>query len=249
MKHIEPQFARQSDDVKALFTLRNSEVSVEGEEVKGLNFGKNTLDPESVVLEKRQMLYKAFDIDPEWVAIANQVHSSRVRFVTSGGTYEGTDGLVTTVPGLTLGIQVADCAAVLLADPKRRVIAAVHAGWRGAVADIIPETLKIMKARGAEPLEVSAFISPCITQTHFEVGEEVADLFPDSYVDRTSYTKPHVDLKGFVMHQLKAEGVASEHIECDEGCTYGDAERHYSYRREGDQAGRMVAMIQLKPFA
>ncbi|MGF1669960.1 MAG: polyphenol oxidase family protein, partial [Balneolaceae bacterium] len=146
---------------------------------------------------------------------------------------------------LILGIQVADCAAILLSDPENHIIGASHAGWRGAAAGIVMKTISMMISAGARPDRMIAFISPCISQEKFEVGPEVAEQFPDEYVDSKSFKKPHVDLKGFIKHQLLRTGIPDKQIETSELCTYLDRDKFYSFRRERHRAGRMLGMIRL----
>ena len=243
---IKPAVFDNLDEIRAFFTLKNKDFGQDEASIKGLNIGYNTEeDPEIVTRNRRKILHE-FGIDSNWVAFANQVHSNRVLKVTEGGTFAKTDALVTQVPGLALAIQVADCGAVLIADPKSQIIAAAHAGWRGAAGDIVPRTLKKMDALGAELHNCFAFISPCISAENFEVGHEVAEQFPEPFVDAHSYKKPHVDLKGYLAHQLTSAGVKQSRIEVHPGCTIMQAEQYYSYRREKDKSGRMMALIQLK---
>src|SRR6056297_851612 len=111
---IRPNILAQNESVKAWFTKKNMEFGLQNSVVPGLNFGFNTIEKKELVAANRLSLLSHLRLDPEWVAYADQVHSNRVQVVTEGGTFPSTDGLVTTIPGLTLGIQVADCAAVLL---------------------------------------------------------------------------------------------------------------------------------------
>lgn len=242
---IEPELLSDSDGVQAWFTLKNSEYGLEGSRIKGLNFGYNTRETKELVTANRLSLLSHLRLDPEWVAYADQVHSNRVQAVTEGGTYPSTDGLVTQIPGLTLGIQVADCAALLLWDSTNKVIGALHAGWRGAAGDIVPMGIDKMIQQGANPNSIKAFVSPCISLQNFEVGQEVADQFPDEFVDYESYAKPHIDLKGFLKHQMIKSGIPQEQIEISQECTIDNSDDFYSYRREGDESGRMLALIQI----
>lgn len=242
---IVPQILQRDKDIRAWFTLKNPEFRRPGQAIAGLNMGFNTPEKKEQVAKNRLALLNNLNIDSDWVAYADQVHSNRVQFVTAAGTYPSTDGLITKVPGLTLAIQVADCAAVLLWDAEHHVIAALHAGWRGAVAGIIPGGIQKMKEQGADPSKIKAFVSPCISQKNFEVGMEVAEQFPDQFVDYTGFEKPHVDLKNFIRHQLLDEGISDHQIEIREECTISEAGRFYSYRREGSQSGRMLALIQI----
>ena len=242
---IIPQIVQEDKEIRAWFTLKNQEFQRPGQDIAGLNLGFNTPEKKEQVAQNRLALLNNLSIDADWVAYADQVHSNRVQFVTDGGTYPSTDGLVTKVPGLTLAIQVADCAAVLLWDAKNSVIAALHAGWRGAVGDIIPKGIQMMKAQGADTSKIKAFISPCISLKNFEVGMEVAEQFPDQFVNYTDFEKPHVDLRNYINYQLSDEGVPINQIEIQEECTISETDKFYSYRREGKQSGRMLALIQI----
>ena len=147
---------------------------------------------------------------------------------------------------LTLAIRVADCAAILLADPKTGWIAALHAGWRGAVAGILPQALKIATEQGVDLRELRGWLSPCIGAAAFEVGPEVAAQFPDEFVLKGgTSTHPHVDLKAFLVHQAVDAGVEPSNIDLDwDACTRTESERYWSYRALGEDAGRMVALLQ-----
>lgn len=232
------------DSVSGWFTTRSAgSVNRQGA-IPGLNCGFNTSAPRDEVERNRQQLLETLGLDAEQVAFAGQVHGNRVRVVRSGGHYPETDGLITTQRGIFLAIQVADCAAVLLADTENRVVAALHAGWRGAVSEIVPETVNQMSAEsGVDPEQLIAWISPCISQERFEVGEEVAEQFPGEFVRREGGAKPHVDLKGFIRKQLLDAGLRSDRIDLDPGCTFTDAGRYYSWRRDRHQSGRMLAVI------
>src|SRR5699024_4125036 len=209
----------------------------------GLNLGFNTSEAPDIVAKNRKALWQDQNISSDWVAYAKQVHSNRVKVVKNGGTFSNTDALITQVPGLAMAIQVADCAAILLADTQSSTIAAVHAGWRGAVGDILPITLSKMNELGVRNRNIKAFISPCISVKNFEVGTEVSSQFPPKFVDNQSYKKPHIDLKAFLNFQLMKNGILQKAIETAHACTMHSG-NYYSYRREGKQSGRMMAVIQ-----
>lgn len=243
---IIPEAIKKDSAVEAWFTLKNRPYKAPDSYIEGLNLGLNTCDDEYVIRQNRSALLSSLNLDEKWVAYAEQVHSNRVQVVNEGGVYSATDGLITTLPGLTLAIQVADCAAVLLWDPVNYVVGAFHAGWRGAVAEILPQGLQIMQKEGADIQALNAFISPCLSLDKFEVGIEVAEQFPTEFVNQDHYSKPHVDLKRFLVHQLKEEGMEAGQIEVREECTVRDDDHFYSYRREGNASGRMMALIRLK---
>lgn len=231
--------------ISSWFSLRNHEV-LHQNKIPGLNLGLNTDEEKEIVLQNRQLLRDEIGVGDNNIAYATQVHKTHVEVVEKAGTYPATDAMVTRNPDLALAIQVADCAAVLLGDPENKIIGAAHAGWRGAADDIIPKTIAKMKTLGAEIDQIHAFISPCISMENFEVGEEVAAQFPDEFVDREHYKKPHVDLKAFIRFQLLNEGMLDSKIELDTHCTIDD-ERFYSYRRQKEKSGRMMGIIKLNP--
>lgn len=244
MKIFYPSVFNDQPAIDALFSEANrGDVNRSGR-IPGLNLGYNTDVPRQEIDRNFDRLHEEIGWDRDLLAIANQVHSTHIEHVSRPGIYDNTDGFVTTTPGLSLGIRVADCAAVLAGDPERGVVAAFHAGWKGAAGGILSRGMEIMAGLGAVPDQIRVYISPCISFKNFEVGEEVAKKFPDQFVDRKSYEKPHVDLKGYLMWQLIGAGVRPGQIEISNTCTMQD-NRFYSYRRERDKAGRMLGMIKL----
>lgn len=164
------------------------------------------------------------------VAWAKQIHSATVLPAHPGHCGEG-DALFGDAPDLALSVVTADCVPVLLAGP--RGLAAVHAGWRGLVSGVIPAALE--KLGGADTAWIGPTIGPCC----YEVGEEVAEQFPEEAVLPGPAGKPHLDLVAAARLQLKDVGdVRSVGI-----CTRCAADRLYSYRREGKGVGRNVAFI------
>lgn len=242
---IRPGMVEEGEGVRAWFTLKNEWYESGSRQIRGLNLGFNTPESKDVVERNRSALIDDLQLDEEWIAYAEQVHSNRIRVVSRGGTYPSTDGLITRVPGLTLAIQVADCAAVLLWDSTNSIVGALHAGWRGAAGDIVPHGIEKMMGLGSDPRKMKAFVSPCISLKNFEVGPEVADQFPGEFVDYEHYSKPHIDLKEFLNHQLLEAGIPQTGIEIREECTIDGQSDFYSYRREGEQSGRMMALIQI----
>jgi len=244
-EYIEPEIARKTQQVKAFFTLRDDDYFAADAPGAALRKREEQGLTDVEIKAQRNLLFKVLDLEPAWTAWARQVHGTKVQVVSDGGLYAGVDALVTQIPGLALLIQVADCAAVLLADVKRNMIAAAHAGWRGAAGGIIPGVLNSMQELGANPADIVAYISPCISVENFEVGEDVAGQFPDRFVNRKSYSKPHVNLKEFIRYQLLETGLNPRNIEVDNKCTMEEDNLLYSYRREKEQSGRMLALIQL----
>jgi YfiH family protein len=209
-----------------------------------LNLGLSTADDPANVAQNRGIMAARFGRTNLDLAIAGQVHGSDVLEVHSPGLYSGYDGLVTGTPGLLLSISAADCAAILLADPEARVVGACHAGWRGHVGGVAKNTIDAMLRMGAERGRILAYVSPCISVAHFEVGEEVAEQFDDSFVlRRPEWPRPHVDLSSSIRHLLVKEGLSQAHVEVSGACTFAEPEHFFSHRAQNGITGRMMGMI------
>jgi len=160
------------------------------------------------------------------------------------------DAMATATPGVFLAVQTADCVPVLLVDAGRRVCAAVHAGWRGALAGVAGKTVAHLGARyGCAPGDLRAALGPAIGRCCFEVGPEVIAAFEkkmggafDAYADRQG-AKGRVDLRGLVRGQLAEAGLAASNLETVGGCTFCSEPDFYSYRRDGGTEGRQLTFV------
>lgn len=179
------------------------------------------------------------------LAWAKQVHSAVALPARPGACGEG-DALLTEDGGLALSVVTADCVPILLAGPVG--LAAIHAGWRGIAAGIIPATIEKLKGR---PEEWTAWIGPAIGACCYEVDEDVAEQVvaasaPEIAVSGLS-EKPHLDLPGAARIQLAAAGVGE--VIVLPRCTRCDEEKLWSYRREGKRTGRNIGLIWRTPSA
>lgn len=243
---IKPGIFSKQDKLESYFTLANRDrFNQDNAIINGLHLGAFSHGEDPAVKKNYAFLFKTIGWNPDELAIAKQIHGSVVKTVKNPGIYHDCDGLVTDQIGLAIGIQVADCAAILLYEPEVGIIAALHAGWRGAIAGIIGEGVNSIRNLNGDPSKLTAFVSPCISLQNFEVGSEVADLFPDQFCDYRNYVKPHVNLSGFLESQLMSEGLIKENIETSDDCTF-ESDKYFSYRREQDCAGRMLALIKIK---
>lgn len=183
----------------------------------------------------------------------DQVHGGAVRVVKAGEAVadvrsEQADALVARgAPGV-VGVRVADCVALLLADAKSGAVAAVHAGWRGVVARVVPAAIQALCTHAdARPERIFGAISPHIRRCCFEVGHDVAGqllaVYPDPSAVDTGLERPHVDLAVLVRGQLRQCGVPDAQIDDLGGCTRCEAACFYSFRRDGADAGRHLAVI------
>ncbi|RMF10163.1 MAG: peptidoglycan editing factor PgeF [Candidatus Neomarinimicrobiota bacterium] len=189
----------------------------------------------------RQVLARSLDLDPEGLIVPHQMHSNRVLWVDRPGPAGEADGVFTRNRNAVCSIQVADCLPILLYHPDG-VIGAVHAGWRGLAGGILPAALTRLREQGLEPSSVEAVIGPSICGRHFEIGEEIRDRFPPEFVQEQQ-GRLQVDLKGMARAHLQQEGVPHRQIYVDPACTWEETGRYFSYRREGQEAGRMIGII------
>jgi polyphenol oxidase len=201
-------------------------------------------DPESVY-ENRCRLASAFHVRPTEIRLHTQIHGNTVAVlpVENSENPLRADAFITKASGVPAIVGIADCVPILVAAEDGSAVAAIHAGWRGAVAGIVPETIDLLKsAYGIDSSALRAVIGPAIGKCCFEVGEEVSAQFPVECVDQTG-TNPHVDLPRYVFRQLTHAGVCTERIDRSDVCTMCRQDVCFSHRGSGGRTGRMVALI------
>jgi uncharacterized protein, YfiH family len=210
-----------------------------------LNLGKNTGDAPESVAENRRRLCESLGFLPQQLAWAKQVHGCEIRQVKAPGGADGFDSLITDVPGIPLGVSVADCTPILVYDRQNKAVAAIHAGWRGAAAQIVAKTLRAMRdAYGTEGEHCWAYVGACISECSYEVGEEVAAEFDSPFkrfdADRQRF---FVDLKKANAAQLADFGVPEGQIEISPHCTYLQNDLFFSHRKDGGATGRGMGVV------
>jgi YfiH family protein len=236
--------------VRAGFTTRDGGVSAGGYE--GLDLALHVGDDEGAVAENRARL-AAWAGAP--VRFARQVHGTTVARVAAGPDTQDTgalgaepeaDALVTSSPGVPLGVLVADCLPVLLADPAARVVAVAHAGRRGLLAGVLPRVVAAMAALGAQPAGIRASVGPaaggCCYEVPAQMQEEAVASVPE-LLATTSWGTPSLDLRAGAVAQLRGLGLSA--VTTAGGCTIED-ESFYSYRRSG-RTGRFAGVVVLTP--
>jgi len=194
-----------------------------------------------------------------WMLSVKQVHGTDAllvdRPVTGLDRFEGGwDALVTDQAGVTVAVRTADCVPVLVYDRRRRAVAAIHAGWRGAVAGIVPKTIQLMVSRFAiDATDLRVSIGPSAGPCCYEVDEAVLAPLRSGRSDWPSLlrddrgTKARLDLKALVRRQTAQIGIRPEHITLVNLCTICHSDLFYSYRREGRVNGTMLSGITLVP--
>jgi YfiH family protein len=181
---------------------------------------------------------------PAWfanLATVKQIHSA-ICVPAEGrcGVLGQGDALLEDRPGSVIAIRTADCIPILLADERRRAVAAVHAGWRGTVARIAIAAVDEMRRKfGTDPKDIHAAIGPGIGQCCYEVGPEVAAQFGEQ-------GRAHISLPGANRAQLLAAGVTPEKIYASNLCTMCLPEEFHSFRRDGEAAGRLYSFAGIR---
>jgi len=226
-----------------------------------LNLGANRGDDPARVRENYGRVCGALGVDMGGLVFSSQVHGDVVRRVTAADRGKGldrrvdydADGLITDEPGVTLVVFGADCLTVLLCDPVRRVIAAVHAGWRGTALGIAARAVESMiRDYGCRPEDIMAALGPCISKCCFEVGEEVPQAMTAAlgeealpYITEQGGGKYRVDLKGLNALWLNRSGILTTKIDISPDCTMCRPDKYWSHRYTKGERGSQAALISL----
>jgi YfiH family protein len=256
------------------FSTRPGGVSDVGGE-KVLNLGAVEWDTRENVEENKHRFQAVLGAADDTLLSLHQIHSDVVRCFDSVPAKQCKgDASVTKQPGLLLGVRTADCAPVLVVDPKRRVVAAIHAGWRGTLARIVTKTIGHMQMEfGCGPQDLLAAIGPTIGGCCYEVGTEVGAAFAAKFANASDFfdelrtgdepnplqwlnmmppghqpppNKVLLDLKKANRAQLVEADVREENIFVTELCTSCDVDRLFSYRKEGAASGRLMGVIGIR---
>ena len=227
-----------------------------------LNLGAKWGDAAATVAENRRRLASAVGVAGP-IYVARQVHGAAVAVVRAGddpvaiGAIEA-DALCTGDAGVALGVFVADCVPALIVDPRSGAVAAVHAGWRGTVAGVLPAAVRALADHfGARAGDLRVALGPSIGACCFEVGADVVAAFTSALAGAPAAGGPgvvhvsprgvpdkwHVDLRLANRLLLERAGVAPDAIDAAADCTHCDRPRFYSYRRDRDRTGQQMGIV------
>ena len=224
-----------------------------------LNLGASCGDQPERVAENFRRFCGAVGTDADALVKNHQVHGDLVRPVTRAdvlpspgapGTVEA-DGLITRTPGLCLTVFSSDCIPVLLCDPRKKVAAAVHAGWRGTALGIAAKAVeRMVDCYGCDRLDILAAVGPGISKCCFETHEDVPNAMTEamgaaalSSIEVLPTGKFHVDLKGLNAKRLESAGLDPDHIAVSADCTCCLPEKYWSHRYTHGERGSQAAMI------
>jgi YfiH family protein len=214
---------------------------------------RSGIDTAETVMQNRRKLDAFLPSSPVWL---DQVHGAEVAVLDAASAAAArarppaADAAVTRERGIVCAVLTADCLPVLFADRRGRAIGIAHAGWRGLAGGVLAATVAALDAQGAPARDLCAWLGPAIGPRAFEVGRDVKDMFAAVDPASTACFAPrgsdkwHADLYGLARRALAAAGVRT--IDGGVECTWSDATRFYSYRRERD-TGRMATLVWLTP--
>ena len=237
----------QHSAIKHFTTTRIGGVS--GGTYSSLNLSYKVGDRFSRVRKNRERIADSIGVGYDRLLFPDQCHTDRVKVITATQVdvdLTETDALITNQKDLGIGILAADCVPILLFDPVKRIIGAVHTGWRGTAKRIVSRTIeKMIKRFGARPVDMLAGIGPAISQEKYEAGAEVVAPFktlfsdhPNIIIEKKTHQKAHIDLQEANRVLLLRAGLKNEHIEVMNICTYSNPELFFSARRDGFHSGR-----------
>lgn len=221
-----------------------------------LNFGFSRKDTRENVVENFKIICKTIGVDFERLVLTDQIHQSRVYVVTEKDAGKGItaesdikciDALVTNVPDIPIVTFHADCIPVFFLDTKSKAIGLAHSGWKGTFENISKNVVNTMIDNyGTNPEDLICGIGPSIMECHFEVGEDVAQMFEARYGSEfvKMYDKPHINLTAIVEKQLKECGV--QKVVQSNICTYCNNDIYYSYRGDNHKTGSLISVMALK---
>lgn len=225
-----------------------------------LDFRRNfEQEDEHILNESYKKICKALNIERQSIVRPYQKHTDCIKNVeNSSQKFENVDGLITDKTGINLMLTFADCTPIFLYDPINKVIANVHSGWAGTVQKIGQKAaLKMIKDYNTKPENIIACIGPCIQKCHFEVDEDVKQKFEQefSYLNRNcdiiekqkelvnGKIKYHIDTTLINRLILEEIGIKPENIINSKICTVCNSKQLHSYRADGEQSGRNVAIL------
>jgi len=255
IQYLKPQLSGPA--VAAGFTTRHEGVS--RPPYNSLNLGSNTLDSPHNVEGNRSLLARSFGTTLDRFLTVTQVHGTDLLVIDSPNPEFShflkleCDGIVTNQPGLMIAVCVADCVPVLLHDPVQKVVAALHAGWQGTVANIAGKGIEAMVSIfSSNPKDIRAAIGPAIAPCCYEVDAPVRDAFKkagaawDLFAQPGAEGKWQLDLPAANRKQLMDAGLGADQIEVEGLCVSCTQELFFSYRRDGGDTGRQAGFIMLE---
>ncbi len=232
----------------------NSSGGVSSGFYKSLNCGMGSKDKKINIINNLKIVSKKIGIKKNKLTLLNQIHSNKIYYLSKIPKKKLIgDGLITNYKGFAIGILTADCAPILFYDPKKNIIGAAHAGWRGAYKKIGKKIVNFFKKKGSKVNNIYAVIGPCISQNNYEVRDDLKTKFLNQDKKNEEYFKKYknkifFNLKDYIFGQLKSSGI--NNIEIIRKDTFISKNNFFSARRslknKIDDYGRNISIIMIK---
>lgn len=203
-------------------------------------------DDKDTVNKNREEFFNCLGLSTKSVSYQHQIHEDSVSIIDEGGYCGESDALITTKKELGLAISTADCTPIFIYDRVKKIIAAVHSGWRGTEKKILNKTIDKLKTEfNSTVTDMIVYIGPSISQVNYEVGIEVAEKFDSKYSVKNK-DKFLLDVAGINYDLLVNAGVKKSNIQQSKLCSFEMSELCHSYRRDGKNSGRSFGLIAMK---
>lgn len=224
---------------------------------ESMNLRIHSEDSKDNIKENFGRLFNAVGMDLSKSVFSDQIHNDRIYDVTEKDCGKGlmkesdisdADGLITNVPGIPLVTFFADCVPLFFLDPIKKVAAVSHSGWKGTVKRIGMKTvMKMINEYGCKAENIITAIGPSIQVCHFEVGDDVAEIFKNEFGDNVleKHGKYHVNMHKAIIKQFEECGIVPQNIINSDICTYCNSDSLFSHRKTNGRRGNMAAVIQL----
>jgi YfiH family protein len=244
--------------VLVAFTGRSGGVS--SKPFDGLNLGLHVGDNPEHVKTNRRIIAEALNLDADRLTCAEQVHGSSIAIIDEelagrgsksfDDALYGVDALITAHPGTPLALFYADCVPVVVVEPFQKVVAVIHAGWRGIFAGIIENAVREMKEfKGVDAERMIAFIGPSIGSCCFQVDNDLVNRFKERFerYDAVMWLEAdnHIKLHELARLQLADCGIDSTRVSLMNLCTSCNSEKLFSYRADNGNTGRQAAIVNI----
>lgn len=249
----------QFNEINHFTSTRKSGVS-EGD-FSSLNLGLYSGDKPENIQENFKLLFDFTGIKPHQLFIPHQTHGEEIIVIdqtflqenseTQQSHLYGKDALITNIPNVYIGVTTADCVPILIYDRVKKVVGAIHAGWRGTCAKIVSKTIEKMREKfGSNPSDMFAVIGPSISVEVYNVGNELVDEFEKAGfiindIFQQKNEKIYLDLWKANESLLLKSGIKKENIEISRRCTFSEPETFFSARKLGVKSGRMISVVGL----
>ncbi|MBU0558592.1 MAG: peptidoglycan editing factor PgeF [Bacteroidetes bacterium] len=210
------------------------------------NMSHSVGDEKKVVDENKEAFFKELKLLPQNVRRQKQIHSDIVCTVENAGCVEESDALITAKKNVGLAVSTADCTPIFIFDKSKKVIAAIHSGWKGTQLKIVDKTLhKLFSEFGCKPADLICYIAPSISQKNYEVGAEFGGLFSGKYlIERNGKYLLNVSQINYDI--LVSNHIPLKNIQASNLCSFENDQLFHSYRRDGQKSGRAFGVIAMR---